>query len=207
MVLHTTLSEFPELRNLSEAQLGVALNTLAQTDAQRYARAQAAVEKTKAIGGEISRIRQAQALHQRAQFQQWSRAQDAAFEAAAPAELKDPTVRAEIAREIYDGAKEMGISPEQLMHAYATDPTLRSAPMQRMMLEAAMWRRAQRARAAATAKPLPSVPTMRPGVAGQRVSGADATYRALDQKLDKMSSRDQVRAAAKMLSLRRRGGG
>jgi hypothetical protein len=206
LVLHQTLAEFPALRNISEAQLGVALQVLADSDPQQYARAKAAVEKVQMIGNELHRTRQARAVAQQQEFNSWARVQDAAFETAVPAELRDPARRAEIAREIFDGAREMGVSPEQLMHAYATDPTIRSAPVQKMMLEAAMWRRAQRAKDAATAKPLPSVPVQRPGVQAARPSSSTMEYQNLDRKLDKLQGRDQVRAAAKMLSMRRRGG-
>jgi hypothetical protein len=203
MLLHQTLSEFPALRNISEPQLAVALQTLAQSNPEQYVRAAAAVEKVKALGNELHRTRQARAVVQQQQFQQWARAQDAQFEATAPAELKDPATRDQIVREIFDGAREMGITPEQLQHAYATDPTLRSAAMQRAILEAAMWRRAQRHKAAATKKPVPSVPMMRPGVQAARPNVDTARLDAVTRELATATGSKAVKLATERMKLLR----
>jgi hypothetical protein len=204
-VVHQALSAYPELTDLTAEQLPVALELMSKQDPQKYVQVKATVDRVHAIGAEIQKTAQLQQARAQQEFQVYAHQQDRIYEALTKDE--SPEQKRAISQELIRTAKEeYGIAPEQLAHLYHTQPVLRSGVFQHLLHDAMKWRMAQRAKAAATTKPLPSVPTMRPGVQGARVTGADATYQTLDRKLDTLKGKDQIRAAAKMLSMRRRGG-
>jgi hypothetical protein len=204
-VVHQALSAYPELTNLTAEQLPVALELMARQDPQRYVQVKATVDRVQAIGHEIQKTQHLQRARAQQEFATYAKVQDAHYEYLTRDEA--PETKRQVQQEfVRAAAEDYGIDAQTLAHLYHSQPIMRSAPFQKLMHDAMKWRLAQRARAAITAKPLPSVPTQRPGVQASRPSSSATEYQNLDRKLDKLQGRDQIRAAAKMLSMRRRGG-
>jgi hypothetical protein len=96
----------------------------------------------------------------RAAWEQQKAAHDAEAERLIP-DLKDPVKREEITKAVYDYTDKLGISRQQLHHWFETEPLLRGAAGQKVLHDAAMWHRAQRA--AFEAKPKQAPKPMMPG--------------------------------------------
>lgn len=147
----------PELSHVPLEQWGDGLNMLAQVDP---ARAQTAVNMLQRVG-QIQAAQQ-QAAQQRAaiehqQIEAWAKAEDARLE-----EMGVKFTR-ESVDEVAAYAKSLGIEREALGRAMLDHPILRSAPVQKMMADAAKWHAIQRAPAKAAP---PKVPTVqKPGTA------------------------------------------
>jgi hypothetical protein len=167
------LSEFPELAQASQQDLPRAFAQMKASDPARAERASAAVQRVTALAAEHQRFQAHRiAEHQTQRATVWNhytKNHDDQFEALAAKEVsewKDPAFRQRVTAEIYEGAKELGVSPEQLTAAYNSDPTMRSAAFQKMLLDAARFRMAQKGVRNATRNPVG--PVHKPGMATEQ---------------------------------------
>jgi len=136
-----------------------------------------------------------QLLQQR--LQQYADAEDAKFEASIANE--DPELMARIKTNIVDIAeKDYGVSRRDLAEVWRNQPLMRSAPFQRMMLDAAKYRLAMRDVASKVSKPVP--PVQRPGTSQPRASGDETAVRSA---LAKFNSDPTPLNAAALLNARR----
>jgi hypothetical protein len=90
----------------------------------------------------------------RAAWDQQKKNEDAAAEKLIPG-LSDPGKREAITKVVYEYIDKLGISREQFHHWYETEPLLRGAAGQKVLYDAAMWNRAQRAAHEARPKQAP----------------------------------------------------
>jgi len=197
------LANFPELQGLSPDQIGTALQVVKNSDPARHALIEQHLNNVAGIYRQAQAAQQAQAELQRANFARFSQEQDKVFEQTAEKEYGKERVAA-AKRAIVDIAKETyGISPEELAHLYQTQPILRTAPMQRMMMDAALYRMAQKT---ATANPVRTVPaTQKPGTAKPAVNALDEEIAKLDRRLTKTGSPKDA-TALRLAKMRARGG-
>ena len=99
-------------------------------------------------------------------------------------------------------AEDLGLTRGALGNAMLAHPILRSAEVQKMMADAAAYRRLTLAPAKAAPKDLP--PVVRPGVSGPRVSSGQRSLDALQQKAVGLKGDAQVKAFAAIIAARRR---
>jgi hypothetical protein len=122
--------------------------------------------------------------------------QDAIFEREV-AVKETPERMKEITQNVVELAREYGVSGEELAAAWQSQPVLRSAAFQRIMVDAAKYRMAQKQIVnKGAARPVP--PVQRPGVSQPR-SGDDGVARALKA----FSNDPSPKAAADLLMARR----
>jgi hypothetical protein len=127
------------------------------------------VESLRLTGQQLLEVRAEQHRAQQEQFftnaraawEAQKKAEDVAAEKLIPG-LADPGKREAIAKIVYEYVDKLGISREQFHHWYETEPLLRGAAGQKVLYDAAMWNRAQRA--AFEAKPKPQPKPLMPGV-------------------------------------------
>jgi hypothetical protein len=126
----------------------------------------------------------------------WVAEQDAIFEREV-AVKETPERMKEITQNVVELAREYGVSGEELAAAWQSQPVLRSAAFQRIMVDAAKYRMAQKQIVnKGAARPVP--PVQRPGVSQPR-SGDDGVARALKA----FSNDPSPKAAADLLMARR----
>ena len=194
---------FPELAGYSAPQLGTVIAHIARTDPERAALIQDQIQKVSNIHTAAQQAKAQQAQMAYAQFQEFGKQQDAVFENATRGESKE-TIRA-AAEEIVNFAGENGISKDTLAQLYATQPIMRSAVFQQMMLDAAKYRMATRSATANPHRQLPSV--MRPGVAPSAGERPNVDLSELRNEFKKASGNEQIRLAAKLQQAQRRARG
>jgi hypothetical protein len=134
VAVQSTLSEFPELKNIPAHQLDAAFSIMEGQDPSKAARARAAVATAFSLANEAQRVQTARAQQQeqiaRAQFQNWAASQDQAFVSAVP-EFANPETRTEIQNEtIRMLTEDYGISPQELAQHWNSNPMLRNASTQ-----------------------------------------------------------------------------
>jgi hypothetical protein len=140
---------------------------------------------------------------QAAQFREYAAKQDKAFVERVP-EMADPAQRAEIQKNAAEYLFGRGFSADELRHAYDGGVvSIRDARIQEVIADAMRWRQAQAAKAAVAQKQIPSVPVMRPGVQGPRISGSDAQYAKLSRALEGATGSAALKIAHQMRQLRK----
>src|SRR5262249_23213965 len=94
-----------------------------------------------------------------------------------------------------------GMSEADLVRAYQTNPVARSATMQKMAYDVTA---AQLAREGLAAKTVRNIPTVqRPGSPLERGSDSDYEMRKLNDRRNRSTGRDALRAAADLVASRR----
>jgi hypothetical protein len=188
-------SNFPELTGLSGDQLAGAVSAISRTDPAKAQAINAHVQRTQALYKASIDAQQQQAQLQAAQLKSWAAAQDAEFERVV-ASKESPARMQEITQNVVELAQEYGVSKEELIAAWQSQPVLRTAAFQRMMVDAAKYRMAQKAVPAKVSRPVP--PVQKPGVASSHRSddGVDAAKRAFNKSPSPQS-------AAALLTARR----
>ena len=202
---YSLIASFPELQGVRPEQIPVAIQVVAK---QAPARAEQILRHIDQVGRLVEQHQRAQsaqvqAFQQEAQRQWKSYADDqdaryTEFEKTRPAaEVKQ--VRENVLRVL---SSIYGMPESDLIQAYQTNPTARSAAMQRMAYDVTA---AQLARegVAAKAVPAPIPKVQRPGTSGERASESEYEFRSLNEKINRTSGREQIRAAAELIAARR----
>ena len=205
----------PELRGVHPHQWGVVLQSLNQSNPTRAAQITQELEGTRnfftqAAQAETLRQQQAQVQYQAYQQQQqrqWKNYADnedakyTEFEKTRPAaEVK--AVRENVLRVL---SSQYNMPEADFIRAYQTDPTARSAAMQKMAYEVTL-QALHREGVASKAVP-PPVPTVqRPGSPTERASASDYEFKSLNDKVNRLTGRQQIAAAAELVAARRRRG-
>jgi hypothetical protein len=186
----------PELASLPTEQLPHAMAAIAKVNPARAAEIQAQLQRTQALW-EASRQAEAQrAATQQQQLKAWAAQQDAIFEREVVAKEGRENMQ-----KITDGvvamAEEFGLSKQELAEAVKSNPIMRSAPWQRMMVSAAKYHMAQKEVVNKIDRSAP--PVQRPGVASNRTANDYAVEAALKQ----FRADASVANAVKLLQARR----
>jgi hypothetical protein len=183
--LQTTLTEFPELANVSATELPLAFRMMAAKDPARAEQARAAVTRTatqlqhaQMLQAEQAKQHQAQAA---AQWEQYRTQHDAEFLRRVP-EMADRETRTRLQQSALEYAREeLGFSDAELTNLYHNS-IFRDHRAQRMLLDASRYRESQRAvRDAARNKSVP--PVQRPGTATARGQRSEGDVRDLQNQL------------------------
>ncbi|UGX98437.1 hypothetical protein G6321_00026285 [Bradyrhizobium barranii subsp. barranii] len=158
--LHTlaTLGEVvPHLLGLEPAQFEQGMELLAQVDPPAFQKAMSILARTHTIVQAQQQAAQQQASIERQQIETWAKAEDARLK------TMGIEITNQVAEEVADYAKSLGLDRETLGKAMIDHPILRSAEVQAMMVTAAKSHAMKKAPAKAIPRPVPSV--QRPGVA------------------------------------------
>jgi hypothetical protein len=190
------LSQWPELNGLSREQLSGALQAISAADPAKGQQITAQLQRTQAL---VNAHQQAQAQQQAIQAQQlqnWISAQDAEFDRVVSSTESPETMR-KIGEDVIALAEEYGIDKQTLGALWHSQPILRAVPFQRMMMDAARYRAAQRnAPAKVAAKVVP--PVQRPGTAPNRYADS-----GVESALSRFRSDPNPKSAAALLVARR----
>jgi hypothetical protein len=204
-------SAFPELAGLGPEQINGALRVMQPQRAEQYRQhvrqISTLVEGYQRQAGALQQQQAHEQLRQHAQqaqaFQQFADHHDKIFDERnkniTPEQMK---VFANEAAELF---AEHGVSRQDIDQLWKTNPLMRSAAAQQLMLDAARWRQAQKAIAKAAVKAVPQV--QRPGVS-EPSRGDDGDVAAANARFAKNNTgRDGIRAAADLVAARRRARG
>jgi hypothetical protein len=198
------LVSFPEVANVPASQLGTALRVLAQSQPEKAQAITRHVETVTRLTQEAQRAQQAAYWAQQHQVQQdfnrTSKVADGEFEAWAKTQDGPERIK-----EISDHALHMlreSMTDEQINANWNSNPVFRSALSQRVLYQAAKYELSQKG-IAAKAVPPPVPKVMRPGAGSERASESEYQFRSLDEKINRTSGREQIRAAAELIAARR----
>jgi len=190
------IGQFPEFANIPTEQHAAVLAGLQQHNPARFNQVYAAVASTQNLFAQQAAEQQRQAQAKRAEFVEYAKAEDAKFADMMKGET--PQALAVITGEIVEAVKEYGADAKQFFEAYANEPLLRNAIVQRMMVDAAKYRMIRKAPAKAMPKPVPQV--QRPGVRG---SGSASTGNSLSNLDARLSRTGNAKDAAALLIAKR----
>lgn len=194
------LSAFPEMANITTQQLPVVMQSLAQNNPARHAEIMAHINRVDGIYKAHVQAKTATNAIAQHQFKQYAAEQDRAFEESVK-DLAPSEVRALGEKAIDLAEKHYGVSRQQLAQLYSTNDVFRSAPFQRMILDATRYHVALERSARPSAKPVPQV--QRPGVR-ESYSGRDSG--AADRALVAFRENATPKTAAALLRARRSAG-
>jgi hypothetical protein len=174
------LSSFPELARVPVDQLQTAIAAVAQVNPQRAQQMTAQLEQTQRLYGAMEQAVAAEQQIQGQRFQEYSKAQDARFEASIANESAE-TRRAVIDNGARILQQHYGIDAKAFAQAVQHTPALRSAEVQRMLFDLIKTKVAQEGIAEKRDRSAP--PVQRPGVSQPRGadSGVEAAMRAFRQ--------------------------
>jgi hypothetical protein len=189
------MSIVPELQGLPPDQIEQGLQILAQVEPQRYQAAMETLQRVGALQQARAQQEQQRAYVERQQIETWAKAEDARLK------TMGIEITNEIANEVADYAKSLGIERAALGKAMLDHPILRSAEVQAMMVAAAKYHAIQKAPAKAAPKHVPSV--QRPGVARSAGDRDASEIMSLRQKATKSGSPEDAFALYKARKARR----
>lgn len=153
-----TLGEVvPHLMGLQPAQFEQGMELLAQVDPPAFQKAMNILARTNTIVQAQQQAEQHRAAVEHQHVETWAKAEDARLK------TMGVEITNDVANEVADYAKSLGIERETLGRAMIDHPILRSAEVQAMMVAAAKFHAIQKAPARAIPKPVPSV--QKPGMA------------------------------------------
>jgi hypothetical protein len=154
----------PELAGMNPAQVQGALQMMQQTNPQRAQQIAQLVGQAQNLVAQHQQQQFAEQQRQQAaaaeQFRQFAQASDNRFDAMNKDMPKEQMTA--IKQEAVSMLKEYGLSDQDLMREYNSNPLFRSAAGQQIIAEAARWRLAQRSVSRAATRPVPNV--QRPGI-------------------------------------------
>lgn len=194
----TFFDQYPEFASITAEQMPAALNQLAQQDPSRYQGVMGLLNRVGQLAAQQQQEQHKQAYMERQAFEAYAKAEDQKAEDYLKSEPAES--RAKIEAEIFAAVKEYaGLEANEFMRIYQSDKTLRSASVQRMMVEAAKYRMIMKAKASVAAKPIP--PVQRPGVSR---SDSERTVERVRQLSEKFSRTPSLKNAAEALTAMRR---
>ena len=170
-----------------------------ENDPLRFQRWTLAKEKSQALQRETAQADQRQRQEGAQRWQNYVAEQDAKFLEKAP-EFKDPKKTAALAADAGAMFKDLGFTQQEIAGAWEQGQpiSLRDHRIQLLARDAMRYRAAEKARKAATPKPVP--PVQRPGVATSRGESSSTHIRDLTNKVKSTGSVD---AAVALLRARR----
>jgi hypothetical protein len=168
------LAIVPELQGLSPDLIEQGLQVLAQVEPERYRVAMDTLQRVGALQQARAQQEQQRAHAEHQQIETWAKAEDARLK------TMGVEITNEVANEVADYAKSLGIERQALGKAMMDHPILRSAEVQAMMVAAAKFHALQKAPAKAIPKPVPNV--QRPGLARTAGDRDASEIAALRQK-------------------------
>ena len=199
------VSQFPELQNLTAEQIPIAIKTIAASQPERAQSMIRQIENTSRLVAESQRVQAAQAqAYQEAARQQFERAAadaDANYNDYAKEHLSAEQ-SSEIREEALAMLKDYGLREKEIAWHWQNNNLFRSFPAQRLMADAARWRISQRALASKAVRP-PAPQVMHPGTGGQRATADEYQFKSLNDKVNRTTGREQIRAAAELVAARR----
>jgi hypothetical protein len=171
------------------------IQSLRHSDPVKAQAITAQLEQTRHLYDASIKAQQQQQAIQAQQLQSWVAAQDEAFDREVASKETPETMR-KIGQDTISLAEEYGIDKQTLGVLWHTQPILRAVPFQRMMMDAARYRAAQRAVPEKVSRPVP--PVQRPGMAPNRYSDS-----GVDAALSRFRSDPNPKTAAALMVARR----
>jgi hypothetical protein len=161
---HASLfSQYPELQNVSGGNLPAVLNVLRHNNPARYADVVNALQQTDKLHTAATQAKAQEAQIAEARQKMWVASEEKRFESEVLAKESPATIEAVKRNGSRILSENYGVSVDQLKEVFATNPALRSAPMQAALFDLIKTKLTQEA--IATKKAPPAVPpVMRPGV-------------------------------------------
>jgi hypothetical protein len=198
---------YPELQNLSQQELPLALNLLQRSNPERHAAIMHEIAGIQGLLNESNRVARVQQEHATQQYHQqfhtWGGEEDSKFVKANP-EMADSATASGVMQRTRNYVNRMGFTDHDIARAWNGQAhlSLRDARVQSMLYDAMRYREAVAAVPAARVnKP---VRVVTPGPSGQIASQDDADLRSLSQRLTNApTGTASVRAAAELLAARR----
>lgn len=180
------LDHFPELQGVPVERWAEGIAILHQSDPQRVAHAMGVLQRLDTLQTTQAQWQQRQAIEQQQQFESYAKAEDAKFEQMSEWAGLGKTEQAKVSTAVLEYAGELGIDKPTLVHLMKTNPVMRNAAFQKMMVDAARYRMQKAAPAKAIPKPVPAV--QRPGIAQSKSERSGANLGALREKLQSSGS-------------------
>jgi|GEM_PF-6210049 len=207
LALHELAEETAQLR----ARGISSMEQLAQSDPAAYAQYSAKMQKFGLLDQQVQAIRHRAAQEQAQQWAVFAAGQDRAFIQQNP-DMADPGKREAAHRDVFATLREMGIGHREFTAAFNSNPLLRDARVQTLLIKLSQahltQKRAAEALKGRRANPVPAV--QRPGVSGPRPDHNQQRRARLSEELDKATGQKALKIAAEMRALgrggRRRGG-
>jgi hypothetical protein len=203
LVARALLMDIPELQGVTPDQVPLAIQMLAKSNPQR---AQVIAEKSQGLQALALQAQNAKAAEQQVdqrRWAEWSLHQDNLFDrdiasTMPPERFKE--VQAQAAKTLLNA----GLSERELIHYWQTNPLLRSAAGQAVVMKAAMWDLALAAQAKAKTElphkraPAPVAQVQRPGISsaiGERDEGIrmPGQFASAREAADYLSERRRLR--------------
>ena len=167
------LAPYPELHNVPRDQIQAILAHIGRTDPAKHAQITQHVARVKDLVGKQLIAAQTLQQHQQAMQQealkqkqealrQFGEHQDALLEKTTAWANEPAANRTKIANSIIEHYAQYGITKEQVLDAYNTNPGMRHAATQELLADGIRYRMARAAVGRAAARPVPQV--QRPGV-------------------------------------------
>jgi hypothetical protein len=185
----------PELTGLAPEQFEQGLQMLAQVAPDRFNAAMNTLGRFHQIQTAQQQIAQQKAHAEQQAIETWAKSEDARLE------KMGIKFTQETVNDVLEYAGEFGISRQQLGEALVAHPILRSAPIQKMMADAAKLHAMQKAPAKAIPKPVPTV--LKPGVARSAAERSSDSLTALREKASASGSIEDAHRLYKAKQSRR----
>lgn len=193
--------EFADIRTMDDVQ------KLAVSDPIRYTQWDAAQKRMAAVQQEIVATHERNAVERQNQLNQFRQREAELFAEKAP-EFRDEAQ----AKKLMDGAivtlRDIGFSERELGELWRGDHhiSIHDHRFQLLLRDGVKWRDAQAAAKTKTAQAKPLPPVVRPGVAKGANAAREEHLKSLDDQINKSSGVNALRAAAKLVTERRRAG-
>ena len=202
------LAPYPELHNVPRDQIQAVLAHIGRTDPAKHAQITQHVARVKDLVGKQLIAAQTLQQHQQAMQQealkqkqealrQFGEHQDALLEKTTAWGNESAENRTKIANSILEHYGQYGVSKEQVLDAYQTNPGMRHAATQELLADGIRYRMARAAIGRAATRPVPQV--QRPGVTSDDRNNY-SEYAMLSRQLPKELTAKQ---AAQLLTARR----
>jgi hypothetical protein len=168
----------PELKNIPPSQFPGAFAALVQANPVAAAEIQSQISQVQALSQQVQEAQRVQ--HQRVaiQFQEFATAADDAFEKSVAGE--SPEAVKSIRQYAHQMLNEAGLTDQQILYHWNTNPVMRSAFGQQILADAARYRMNKAAAANKIARPIPNV--QRPGSSVDRPDAANRDSFALENR-------------------------
>lgn len=188
--------EFSDVKTINDVE------RLAREDWPRYLQWDVAQKKIAAVQQEMLASQQRATQEKAQKFSEFAQRQDDLFKDRVP-DMGDPAKAAKLQTAAMNVLKDLGFEEAELTGSWngEKDLSLRDHRVQLLIRDATLWRDAQAKAVTAAKRPVP--PVQRPGAATVRSSARESEIQNLSQQLDKSSGLNAMRAAAKLVAMRR----
>ncbi|QOG17914.1 hypothetical protein [Bradyrhizobium sp. SEMIA] len=185
----------PELHSFSQEHWADAIIALNQADPARVSRAMRVLERGVQIEAAQTDWQRYQAHEQHQKFESYATAEDQRFEQMPEWAALGRDEKNKISGAVLEYAGELGVDQKTFVHLMETNPIMRNAAFQKMMVDAARYRMQKTAPAKAIPKPVPKV--QKPGIAPPKGQAAAENMSALRAKLSNSGSVEDAYALYK----------